>query len=39
MTNEEWFPQNIGLNYLRLSAGFEISGNDDSNNKAAPPPY
>lgn len=35
MTNEEWFPQNIGLNYLRLNAGFEISGNDDINNKAA----
>lgn len=35
MTNENWFPKNVGINYLRLNAGFEISGNDNINNKAA----
>lgn len=35
MTNEDWFPKNIGLNYLRVNAGYEISGNDNINNKAA----
>ena len=35
MTNEDWFPKNVGINYLRLNAGFEISGNDNINNKAA----
>lgn len=34
-TNEDWFPKNVGLNYLRINAGFEISGNDNINNKAA----
>lgn len=29
MTNERWFRPNRGLNYLRLSAGYDISGNDD----------
>ena len=35
MTNEDWFPKNSGINYLRLNAGYEISGNDDINNRAA----
>lgn len=29
MTNEEWFRPNRGLNYLRLSLGYDLSGNDD----------
>ena len=35
LTNEAWFPQGSGVNYLRLNAGFDISGNDDINNYAA----
>lgn len=35
MTNESWFPKNSGINYLRLNAGFDMSGNDDINNYAA----
>lgn len=35
MTNENWFPKNVGINYLRLHAGYDISGNDDINNIAA----
>nr|WP_294873596.1 SusC/RagA family TonB-linked outer membrane protein [Prevotella sp.] len=35
MTNESWFPKNAGINYLRLDAGYEISGNDDINGNAA----
>ena len=35
VTNENWCPRNIGLDYLRLNAGYEISGNDDINGKAA----
>lgn len=35
MTNENWCPRNIGLNYFRLNAGYEISGNDDINGTAA----
>ncbi len=35
MTNEDWFPKNAGINYLRINAGYEISGNDNINNKAA----
>ncbi len=34
-TNEDWFPKNIGIDYLRLNAGFDVSGNDDINNTAA----
>lgn len=34
-TNEAWFPKNIGLNYLLVKAGYDISGNDDINNYAA----
>ncbi len=35
MTNENWFPKDIFVNYLRLNAGFDISGNDDISNYAA----
>ena len=35
MTNEAWFPRNIGIDYLRLSAGYDISGNDGISNYAA----
>ena len=35
MTNENWFPKNIGVNYLRINAGYDISGNDDISNYAA----
>ncbi len=39
MTNEKWFPKNSGVNYLRLSAGFDMSGNDDIDNYAARSSY
>ena len=35
MTNEGWFPKDAGIDYLRLNAGFDISGNDDISNYAA----
>ena len=35
MTNESWFPKDMGIDYLRLNAGFDISGNDDISNYAA----
>ena len=35
LTNESWFPKNIGINYLRLNAGFDMSGNDGISNYAA----
>ncbi len=35
LTNESWFPTNVGINYLRLNAGYDISGNDDISNYAA----
>lgn len=35
LSNENWFPKNAGINYLRLNAGFDISGNDDISNYAA----
>ena len=35
ITNEAWFPKNVGINYLRLNAGFDMSGNDDISNYAA----
>lgn len=34
-TNEDWFPKNSFVNYLRVDAGFDISGNDDIDNYAA----
>lgn len=35
VSNEKWFPHNMGINYFMLKAGFDISGNDDINNDAA----
>ena len=35
MTNEKWFPKNGAVNYLRVNAGFDVSGNDDISNYAA----
>lgn len=35
MTNENWFPKDAGIDYLRLNAGYDISGNDDISNYAA----
>lgn len=35
MTNESWFPKNAGINYLRINAGYDMSGNDDISNYAA----
>lgn len=34
-TNESWFPKNTVINYLRINAGFDMSGNDDISNYAA----
>lgn len=39
MTNEKWFPKNNWVNYLRINAGFDISGNDDISNYAAQTSY
>ena len=39
MTNENWFPKNAGINYLRLNAGFDVSGNDGISNYAARTSY
>ncbi|MBR2018213.1 MAG: SusC/RagA family TonB-linked outer membrane protein [Prevotella sp.] len=39
VSNEKWFPKNIGIDYLRLNAGFDISGNDDISNYAARTSY
>lgn len=35
ITNEDWFPKTKTLNYLKLTAGFDISGNDNISNYAA----
>ena len=35
ITNEDWFPKHSGINYLRLNAGFDMSGNDGISNYAA----
>lgn len=35
LTNENWFPKNLNIDYLRLNAGFDVSGNDDISNYAA----
>ena len=35
MTNESWFPKNADINYLRVNAGYDMSGNDDISNYAA----
>lgn len=29
LTNEEWFPVNKGVDYLRLSLGYDMTGNDN----------
>ncbi len=39
MTNESWFPKNVGINYLRVNAGYDVSGNDDISNYAARTSY
>ena len=39
LTNEKWFPRTRGINYLRLNAGFDISGNDGISNYAARTSY
>ena len=28
-TNEPWFPKTSAINYLRINAGFDVTGNDD----------
>ena len=35
LTNENWFPKQSAINYLRINAGYDISGNDDVSNYAA----
>lgn len=35
VSNEAWFPRNLGINYLRVNAGYDMSGNDDISNYAA----
>ena len=39
LTNENWFPKYAGIDYLRLNAGFDVSGNDGINNYAARTSY
>lgn len=39
LTNESWFPKNRGVNYLRVNAGYDISGNDGISNYAARTSY
>ncbi len=39
MTNEKWFPKNIGINYLRLNVGYDLSGNDNISNYAVATAY
>jgi TonB-linked SusC/RagA family outer membrane protein len=35
LTNENWFPKNGAVNYLRLNVGYDLSGNDGISNYAA----
>ena len=35
LTNENWFPKNSAINYLRMNVGYDISGNDGISNYAA----
>ena len=35
LSSEKWFPRTSGINYLRLNAGYDISGNDNISNYAA----
>ena len=39
LTNERWFPKHAGIDYLRVNAGFDISGNDGISNYAARTSY
>ena len=39
ITNEEWFPKNRSINYLRLNVGYDLSGNDNISNYAAQTSY
>jgi TonB-linked SusC/RagA family outer membrane protein len=39
LTNESWFPRFRGINYLRVNAGFDMSGNDGISNYAARTSY
>ena len=39
LTNEKWFKKNRGVNYLRINAGFDTSGNDGISNYAARTAY
>lgn len=39
MTNENWFPKTNLVNYLRLNAGYDLSGNDGISNYAAKTSY
>ena len=39
LTNESWFPKSAGIDYLRVNAGFDISGNDGISNYAARTSY
>lgn len=35
VTNEDWFPKNKNIDYLKVTAGFDVSGNDNISNYAA----
>ena len=39
LTNESWFPKNSFVNYLRINAGYDLSGNDGISNYAARTSY
>ena len=39
LTNESWFPKSEMLNYLRVNAGYDMSGNDAISNYAARTSY
>ncbi len=39
LTNESWFPKTNLVNYLRVNAGYDISGNDGISNYAARTSY
>lgn len=39
LTNENWFPKDAHIDYLRINAGFDMSGNDDISNYAARTSY
>ncbi len=39
LTNEKWFNKVRGINYLRINAGFDTSGNDGISNYAARTAY